>query len=357
MTDPLTVTPDLLTRALRDAGAIDEGAAVADVAVEPLGAGQMARNDRLTLGYSGSGAGPATLVVKRPSTDPKSLQMAAGLGAYVREVGFYADLLDGLAVRVPRPFVARRGEDATEFLLVLEDLHDARTLDQLTGCDADVAALALEQAAALHGSSWGVPQVAAHPWLPGADIWAGIAGSVPAAVEPFLERFGPHLDEEQAAVVRRLAQVAPAWARTVRTPQALWHGDFRLDNLLLSADGAQVTVVDWQSVMPGPAATDVAYFLGTSMTPEARRPAERDLLEHYHAAAVAHGAEGWSLEDLLLEHRAHALFALVLTVPISLGVERTERGDAMFGAIASRAAAHALDAEAFDALATLERRG
>jgi hypothetical protein len=43
----------------------------------------------------------------------------------------------------------------------------------------------------------------------------------------------------------------------------------------------------------------------------------------------------------------------VLTVPVSLGVQATERGDAMFGAMARRAADQVIANDSFAALAAL----
>lgn len=44
--------------------------------------------------------------------------------------------------------------DDVSFIALLEDLGPAGTLEQIGGCTADQASLALGQAAALHGSSW-----------------------------------------------------------------------------------------------------------------------------------------------------------------------------------------------------------
>ncbi len=64
------------------------------------------------------------------------------------------------------------------------------------------------------------------------------------------------------------------------------HGDYRLDNMLFGADGADrpLTVVDWQTVTWGPAMTDLAYFLGCALPAEDRREHYDALLDDYHRA-------------------------------------------------------------------------
>tara|TARA_R100000365_G_C2732692_1_gene62637 strand:+ start:1036 stop:1242 length:207 start_codon:yes stop_codon:yes gene_type:complete len=59
---------------------------------------------------------------------------------------------------------------------------------------------------------------------------------------------------------------------------------------------------------------------------------------------------GYGFGECWRHLRAEALYGLVLTRPVSIGVESTERGDAMFGAMAVRAASHVLKLETFSAL-------
>jgi hypothetical protein len=56
---------------------------------------------------------------------------------------------------------------------------------------------------------------------------------------------------------------------------------------------------------------------------------------------------------MLARVSSHALFGLVLTIPVSLGVEQTDRGDAMFGTMARRAADQILSNESYSALAAI----
>ena len=46
-------------------------------------------------------------------------------------------------------------------------------------------------------------------------------------------------------------------------------------------------------------------------------------------------------------------FGLVLTIPVSMGVQTTARGDAMFGAMARRAAEQIIANDSFEALSAL----
>jgi aminoglycoside/choline kinase family phosphotransferase len=349
-----SLTPENITSMLQASGRFD-GVTVNSVDVAPIGTGQMAASYRLDLDYAASVADtPTSIVAKVASTDEASRQMAAATAAYRREVLFYQRISAQIGTRTPECFYADIADDGVSFIALLEDLGPARTLDQLGGCNADQAALALGQAAALHGSSWNRGYLT-DDWLPVESVWNMLGAAIPQVVTPWLDRFGDHLDADQVSAVTRLATEVNTWLETLRNHRTLWHGDFRLDNLLFeAADGTiPIAVVDWQSVAAAPGVIDVSYFLGNSMQEADRLAHERDLVSDYHAQLTAIGVENYALEECWREYQAHALFGLVLTIPVSMGVQATERGDAMFGAMARRAADQIIVNDSFAALRSL----
>ena len=108
------------------------------------------------------------------------------------------------------------------------------------------------------------------------------------------------------------------------------HGDYRLDNMLFGAAGADraLTVVDWQTVSWGPALTDLAYFLGCALRTPDRREHYDALLRAYHDA-LGTGAP-ISLADVAEGVRRQSFFGVMMAIVSSMLVERTERGDQMF---------------------------
>lgn len=347
------LTAEAVTTMLRTSPHI-EGAAeieVAAVAAEPVGAGQMATSVRLTLDYASAPDGaPRTVVAKVPSTDEASLAMAAGSNAYVREVAFYRDLAPEFGGAVPLAHSGEAADSGTEFVLLLEDLAPARSVDQRDGGSVDEVAAVLGHTADLHGRFWGRADA---PWLPVQHVWGALAGQIPDLTDAWLERFAPYVEADLHDVIREVGAVAPIWLSTLAHHRTVWHGDLRLDNILFDARGgtSDAVIVDWQSTASGPGTTDVAYLIGTSLAPDTRQRSERDLVAAYHERLVTHaGVTDYSFEDCWLDYRAQALYALVLTLPVSMGVQSTERGDAMFGAMATRAAGHVRDLDTIGAL-------
>jgi aminoglycoside phosphotransferase (APT) family kinase protein len=88
--------------------------------------------------------------------------------------------------------------------------------------------------------------------------------------------------------------------------QCLVHGDAHLGNVCI-LPGEQASYLDWQTVMLGFWAHDVAYFLTAGMTVEDRREHERSLIRDYvielnRAGGVLDQDEAWE------EYRRHALY-------------------------------------------------
>jgi hypothetical protein len=63
--------------------------------------------------------------------------------------------------------------------------------------------------------------------------------------------------------------------------------------------------------------------------------------------------EDYAFDRCWHEYQAHAVYGLILTIPTSLGVQRTDRGDAMFATMLRRVAAQVAANESFAALAAL----
>jgi hypothetical protein len=114
-----------------------------------------------------------------------------------------------------------------------------------------------------------------------------------------------------------------------------------------------VAVVDWQTVGVGPGALDVSYFLGAGLSVEDRRAHEEDLVLGYHEALLGLGVEGFDRERCWKDYRAFAFAGFHMAVLASMVVERTDRGDEMFLAMAGRHGRQILDLDSESAI----RRG
>jgi aminoglycoside phosphotransferase (APT) family kinase protein len=171
---------------------------------------------------------------------------------------------------------------------------------------------------------------------------------IPMMWDGFQRRYDAELTAEVREAGSQLVDHLAGYVLAETSPWTVVHGDYRLDNLLF-ADGPgapPVAVVDWQTVTHGPGVQDVSYFIGAGLLPDARREVERDLVRSYHEGLLAAGVEGYGWEACWYEYRRQTWAGLVMAIVASMLVERTERGDRMFMAMATRHAGHALDHDA-----------
>ena len=168
--------------------------------------------------------------------------------------------------------------------------------------------------AAIHARPWGRELRA------GVGAWTPLAERILLICEPSLRRPGPAHD----AVAERLLPGWEAWRRLAspeaarlidgmaaepwavletlgRLPATLLHGDLKLANAGVAADGA-VELVDWQMVMVGPVAIELGWFLVSNVNALPLPPA--DVLDRYWAARARLGpiarAERTRQDDLAI---------------------------------------------------------
>jgi Ecdysteroid kinase-like family len=334
------LTAEFLSRAL--AVHLD-GAAVVAVESARVGTGQVSDTYRLMLSYSGGGQRqPATLIAKVPAADPASRGAARAFRTYEIEASFYAHLAPGLPVALPECYYAAYDPEPDEYVVLLADLAPAEPGDQLAGLSADDAAAAIDELAALHAAGWASADLAALPWLNRSSPAAtALLGAVVADLFPgFRSRYADRLEPGALDLIERFLPQLDRYLADRNEPRTIVHGDFRADNLLFGHAGP--VVLDWQTASFGTGASDLSYFLGSSLPVSVRRAQEQALVRQYHSALASRGvpvtwAGCWD------GYRRHAFGGLVMDIVAAMVVEQTARGDEMFTAMANRHAQHAID--------------
>lgn len=351
--DPYEIDGPWMTRLLERAG-VAKGATVDEVRVDAfIGTGQMARSVRLGLEWDDAEGRPPSVVAKVPADDLTARTTGFVHSTYRTEWAFYTELAPTVAIRAPACYAALYDEAKPDFVIVMEDLAGSRQGDQFAGLTVDQAALAMKEAAALHGPRWGDPTLRSFmPDRPkGAQSAEYLGLLYGATVEPFIERLGTGLDPEVIDLARRLTPLVTAWASGSGTPETVIHLDFRPDNFLFAVapDAPPLVVVDWQTVTTGPAMSDVAYVLGGSFVPAARAANERRLVQEYREHLATHGVD-YDENTAWTDYRRGAIWGVVMSVIATSLAANTERGNEMLTVMAARAGQHALD---LDSLAVI----
>ena len=277
---------------------------------------------------------PTSVIVKVPTQVDANFAAGDALQSYEREIVVYQKLRPSLGLPMPEfiygamdpdpapwmqrlvlflfehlpigainwviaQFLKLSGKSKRRYILVLEDIADARAPSQMAGGSLDDARQSLEVLARFHPTNW-MRTDAAETYE---RIWhADRASRVFQASyvrnrEGFVERFGEAIGPERLARLDEIqTRVPEISAELGREPWSLLHGDYRLDNVLFRPNG-EIVVLDLQGLGSGRPAIDVAYFITTALTGD-HREQEQNLLRTYHDALIAAGVTGYSFDTL-----------------------------------------------------------
>ncbi|TAM67466.1 phosphotransferase [Mycobacterium sp.] len=343
------LTVDWFRRVLAGAG-IPAGADLQKVALAPVSGGLMARMVHATLSYAEPTSSPDSLLVKCPTDDAGSLGVAHAMSMYELETRFYQDIAPLVPdMGLPRCYLAELSDDATKFTLVLEDLSsELRAGDVLLPSTVDECSSVLRELARFQAPLWNSSAVSTLDWIADPARTIGVFDALPAGLQPFLTRFGDHLDAAHVALFERTIPHAGKWVRSWKAPTVVQHGDFRSDNIMFSTHpgNQRIAVIDFQTVRLGPPGVDPAYYLGSALATEDRRGAERDLIAEYHEHLCSGGVEGFGFDTCWDSYREGAMYGVLLFVGMAGHVASTERGDQLIVDQIHRYAAMALDLDA-----------
>jgi aminoglycoside/choline kinase family phosphotransferase len=321
---PHDVTPAWLGSAL--------GADVDAVDVMPIGTGQTGATYRVAVTYRSDTDLPETFAVKLSAQDDTVRERVA-LG-YRSEVEYYARVAGRMKIPVPPCFYSDISVDGADFVLVLGDMAPAVQGDQIAGCSAKEAGLAVEALAGLHGPSWCDPEWMALGGIampkPGDDAAASGLGEVSTmAAGILIDKLGDDIGDEDAETLTTAMSLVAPWLMAEPQRYALMHGDYRLDNMLFDPDRTQITVVDWQTVGIGLPGRDLAFFTATSLDPDDRSHLENDLVGQYHEALLGYGVTDYDFDICWRDYRLGVVQAPLITGLGFAFASSTERGDEM----------------------------
>jgi aminoglycoside/choline kinase family phosphotransferase len=353
------ITPGWLAAALRRDGCLGD-AVVTRIGAVPLGEGSAILSNlaRLALTYEPPDAGPRTLIAKVPTDKPANRHVARGALTYQTEVNFYRQLADRSPLRVPHCYAAELDETSGDFVLLLEDLDPARTVDPLTGCTPAEAETVIVALSRLHAAWWNHPELAGLTGFRSAadpQVMQSIGTYFRETWPRFRERFGDSTPAPALATMAALSeQMAAVVGRTGGPPQTICHGDVRVDNIFFDLPDSPIAVVDWQYCRRASGLFDVADFLVYNLDVATRRSHEHELLRRYHQGLREGGVADFSFERCLEDFRWAVLYWNQRAIITSVADPGNARGAALFASFRERCIAANQDWDTGALLRSLE---
>jgi aminoglycoside phosphotransferase (APT) family kinase protein len=355
---PGDLTPAWLTRAL-NAGGLD--VELSTVEIEPFGegVGMMSGLVRARLRYR-RGVGPDSVVVKMPSPNDANRGTAVAFHCYEREVRYYTEAAARTTARTPMIHFSDLEGDS-DFVLVMEDMRGYDIGDQVVGATAAQARLVIGAMAEFHTAYWGVIDELDYDFIPDhfpSYFSENMHQASLATWDNMAALAGDALPAEIAAVKDRYLTAIPRLQEWMtEAPRTIVHGDFRMDNMYFGNRPGQypIAISDFQGVLRGKGAHDLAYFLSQSLPVDVRRANERDLVARWHAGLLAGGVEDYDPERAWEDYRrcVLGLWSYVTVIAGALDPSN-ERGKEWMREMVRRSAGAILDLELLELLPEFE---
>jgi thiamine kinase-like enzyme len=323
------ITADWLSEGLLESGVLESGV-VTDFTLDVIGE-QVGFNGEVAIirpAYSPpSESAPASLVLKIPTASRNRI-LGQTMGLYEKEIRFYRDLQPELTIRTPRHYfsaldvaddpdvilerlqgmnrlplwmirgiMALAGWFVTghprRYALLIEDLSACRMGDQAEGCSDQDTRNILATMARLHAQFWASESLDHMSWIAPYSVTSRIMQMrFRQYVDRYLAEEGANLTPARRDLIGWLKQHGITLTETFsKEPATLLHGDFRLDNICFDDATGDVVLFDWQTMLAGPAASDLAYFISATLPGDENEDRVDELIDTYHAELSSQGVD------------------------------------------------------------------
>ncbi|MGQ4599405.1 phosphotransferase [Nocardia sp. R6R-6] len=350
------VNAQWLTRVL---AAEHPGAEVESFEIVDASAGTTSRW-RVTISYNEAGRQaklPEHLFAKTTLTFTQRLTQYLA-NALPGEPGFFQDLRPKLGIEAPHGYFGAADTRTGRSLTLLEDISVTKKARFCTPTEPitwEQMQDLLANMAVWHGHYWASPELKARDWLktPSAHFrnFDRLLGMKKRAIiglqrapELVPDTLPPVQDQLYAACEKSLLIAE-------RGAQTLLHGDSHIGNAYV-CDNGRMGFTDWQLVLRGNWAFDVAYTMTSGLEVEDRRAWERELIEFYVDRLHAAGGPALSFEAAWLAYRQQCLypyFAWMITIGRSAIMPKFQPDD-VCRAIVHRTSTAIMDLDALRAV-------
>ena len=255
---------------------------------------------------------PKKYILKCGTEIPQRRKWSKELHVFDRELAAYRLLAPLKAKYSPRLFAGISANQGSDGLLLLEEVCNARNVDQLRGLSWTQLTSAIRAIAHIHAYFWNSPKLKKAKGLPRHHYMR--AHEVKQNLPAFL-RWGKLSQSDRTLFIKLPSQVPSILARFKKRPLTLVHGDLRSDNVFYKQ--ASVRFIDWGLAFAGNATFDLARFAGGS----ARNPLSLlqhvDLFTLWHRELLRRGVRNYPSHEAWSDYRDALL--LTLTIPVTNG--------------------------------------
>jgi aminoglycoside phosphotransferase (APT) family kinase protein len=292
------------------------GAAVESFETEEASVGTSTRW-RITVTYNEAGRNAGLPVhIFAKSTRSFVQRLTLGLaGILTGEPVFFKHLRRNLDIEAPHGYHGGVDLASGRSVSLMEDIvatKGATFCSPQTPISREQMEDLLANLAAMHGRYWNDPELDKHPWLKSpSDHFYNLDKLVriEKRAQVGAERAKEVIPEAIRAVQNDLYKgLQKSLEMASQGPTTLLHGDSHIGNTYITSAG-KMGFTDWQIVLKGSWAYDVAYTMTSGLAVDARRNWERDLIAFYlEKLNAASGGKAPDFDSAWLTYRQNTLY-------------------------------------------------
>lgn len=324
------INAEWLTQALRSTDTIGSGVSVSSIETSVISGGMMANSYLIKLEYAnGSGAEPASLVAKAPSSNADSRKAGKEMDSYLKEVNFYKYIAPSLSMRVPKSYYAEIDPETSDFTLLLEDLNPA-TICLPKDCSLEKLKASIVELALLHAGTWNDETLKEHDWIGDCadpDYFARLKPMLTKGWEILKASADDRVRSNFEKVGDGFMAKAERWQSDMGKRFCLVHCDYRMTNIMYTEDNQSIAI-DWQTLQFGRPGIDTFYLIANTLDLEMRKAHENELLQVYYDTLLANGVEDYSFDDCIEDYEYGSLYGVMSVLATTFGIGATHLPDA-----------------------------
>jgi hypothetical protein len=259
----------------------------------------------------GTAAGLPTAIFTKATAGFKQRMLLGGADVIGGETQFFMGLRQRVDIEAPQGYWAAVDPASWRSITVLEDIaatKGATFLTPTTGFTKGEIIDLVQNLGRLHGPLWADPAIASlktpKQYAVNTDAMLGFRKRTAVGMERSREVMPPPLlgqADRLHDASNRSMELSSTGART------LLHGDCHAGQTYRTAAGA-MGLCDWQGLLQGSWAFDVAYLINTGCEPDDRKAWQDDLLQAYLDALSGAGGPRLTFSEALLTYRQHAFW-------------------------------------------------
>ena len=271
-------------------------------------------------------------ILKVGTNSAERKRWARELHVFDRELAAYHLLTPFRGKRSPHLYYGTAADQGSDGLLLMEEIKNARNIDQIRGLEWNDLRSAVLAIAQVHSQFWNSPALKKAKGLPHHHYMR--AHELKQKLPRFL-RWAKLSDENKELFSTLPDRIPSVLARLKKRPFTLVHGDFRSDNIFFH--GKKVRFIDWGLSFVGCPAFDLARLAGGSSRKPLSLMQHVELFNLWHRELLRNKARNYPSHEAWQDYRDAVL--LTITIPVTNAptlAKFSARGDKMAKVITTR---------------------